>query len=127
MAIEGALTCIPGVSASADLSAKQFYIMKYSGVGTVTVGAATTDKPCGVLQDTPASGVRAAVAFSGLTKVIAGGTITAGDTVGMDSSGRAVTYVEGTDTTKYRVGTAQVSGVSGDIISVLLQLTGRLA
>lgn len=127
MAIEGALSSIPGVKASADLSAKQFFIMKVSGVQTVTVLAATTDKILGVLQDAPASGASANVAFDGVTKVVAGGTVTAGDTVGSDSSGKAVTYVEGTDTTKYRLGLALTSGASGDVISVALQITGRLA
>src|ERR1041385_2745688 len=120
MAFEGAIQSIPGVKASADLSAKQFYIMKMSGVGTVTVCAATTDKPCGVLQDAPASGAPANVAFDGVSKVLAGGTITAGDTVGTDGNGKAATYVEGTDTTKYRLGVALQSGVSGDYIAVLL-------
>ena len=37
MAYEGAQICIPGLKASADLSAKQYYFVKLSGAGTVTV------------------------------------------------------------------------------------------
>ena len=56
----------PGVdigtfTASADLSAKQFYIVKMSGDNTVTVCAAVTDVPIGVLQNKPASGEQAVV------------------------------------------------------------------
>jgi hypothetical protein len=127
MAFEGALQALVGVSASADLSAKQFLVMKISGVATVTVCAGVTDKPCGILQDAPASGSPANVAFSGVSKAVAGGTVTAGDTVGTDANGKVVTYVEGTDTTKYRVGRALTSGAANEVISVQLMLGGRLA
>lgn len=127
MAMEGSLQTIPGLKANADLSAKQFRVMKMAAAHAVTVCAATTDKPVGVLQDAPTSGNPASVAFAGVTKAKAGGTIAAGDTVGCDANGAVVTYVEGTDTTKYRVGIAQSAGANGDIIDVLLQLTGRLA
>lgn len=127
MATEGALQFIPGVKASADLSAKQFLAMKMSGNGTVTVCAAATDKPVGVLQDNPVSGLPAAVAFSGKTKVVAGGTVTAGDEVGTDANGKAVTYVAGTDTTKYRMGIAVTGGALNEVIEVLLLPAGRLA
>lgn len=125
MAIEGALQSIVGIKASADLSAKQFRCVKYSGVGTVTVVAAITDKVCGILQDTPVSGQAANVAQAGLTKALAGGTVTAGDTVGTDNAGRVVTIVPGTDTTQYVVGKAQTSGAINEVISVLLALSGR--
>lgn len=127
MAIEGAVQIIPGLKAGADLSAKQFLVMKISAASTVMPCAATTDNPVGVLQDAPKSGQPAAVAFAGTTKAIAGGTVTAGDTVGTDGNGKVVTYVEGTDTTKYRVGKAVTGGASGETISVQLQLTGRLS
>lgn len=125
MAFEGAQQLIPGVKASASLTAKQYYAMKVSGDGTVTVCASATDKPCGVLQDAPASGAAAAVAFDGVTKWLAGGTVAAGDTVGTDSAGKAVAYVPGTDTTKYESGLCLVGGASGEYITVLLKVPGR--
>jgi phage baseplate assembly protein gpV len=127
MAVEGALQYIPGAKASADLSAKQFFVMKISGNSTVTVGAAATDVPCGILQDAPVSGAPAAVAFAGVSTAVAGGTVAAGDVVGMDANGKVVTYVPGTDTTKYMVGKALTGGASGETISILLSLGGRLA
>ena len=38
-------------TASADLSSSQYYFVKMSAEGTVTVCAAVTDKPIGVLQN----------------------------------------------------------------------------
>ena len=125
MATEGALSAIPGLSASANLAAKQFYIVKISGVRTVDITAAITDKILGVLQDTPGSGVAANVADRGKTKVIAGGTITAGDKVSTTNAGKAVTITMGTDTTQYLLGTALTSGVDGDLIEVELQIGPR--
>ena len=46
-------------TASADLSAKQYYFVKLSSETKVTVCSAVTDKPIGVLQNKPASGEQA--------------------------------------------------------------------
>ena len=56
MAYEGPQIKLPGLTANADLSAKQYYFVKLSGAGTVTVCSGVTDKPIGVLQNTPESG-----------------------------------------------------------------------
>jgi hypothetical protein len=106
MAIE-----VPGhpkapVSAAADLSTKQYRFVKLTGRHQVNVCSGATDAPYGVLQDKPASGVAADVMTRGITKVIAGGTIAAGDRIGTDANGAAVKLTEGTDTTKYIVGVA---------------------
>ncbi len=104
MAYEGAQILIPGLKASADLSAKQYYFVKLSGAGTVTVCAGTTDKPIGVLQNTPESGDAAVVCGLGVTKVSADAALSAGDLIGTSADGQAAPYVAGTDTTKYIVG-----------------------
>lgn len=127
MAVEGSQLTLVGVSASADLSAKQFRVMKVSGDLTVTVTAAVTDKPAGILQDAPVSGQPASVCFSGVSKVRAGGTVTAGDEVGTDNAGRVVTITPGTDTTVYRVGRALSGGAVDEFITVLVSLGGRAA
>lgn len=113
---------IPGhpkapVKAAADLSTKQYRFVKLTGDLSVNVCSAATDAPYGVLQDKPASGVAADVMTRGITKVILGGTVVAGDRLGTDANGAAVKLTEGTDTTKYVVGQALVGGVSGDIIA----------
>ena len=95
---------LAGVTASADLSAKQFYFVKISGAGTVTVCAGTTDKPVGVLQNTPKSGQAADVLVCGQTKVSADAALTAGNVIGTSADGQAAAYAAGSDTTKYLVG-----------------------
>lgn len=127
MAIEGLVDCYPGLKASADLSAKQFRVMKVSGAGTVTVCAAITDVVIGILQDAPVSGQPAAVAFDGLSKAVAGGTVAAGNLLGTDNQGRVVAIVAGTDTTQYSVAVARSAGAVGDTIDVLLRIGGRAA
>lgn len=110
-----------GVTASADLSSgKQNRFMKVSGDLTVTVCSGATDCPCGILQDNPVSGAAASVMVQGISKLIAGGTITAGDRIGTDANGAAVKLTEGTDTSKYIVGFALTGAVSGDIFSAYI-------
>ncbi len=113
---------IPGlivgtVTASADLSAKQNKFVKISGAGTVTVGAAVSDKVIGVLQNAPASGGAAAVMVNGVAKVVSGGSITAGDEVSCDANGDAIT-ASGSGT--YVAGKALTGAVDNDVVSVLL-------
>jgi hypothetical protein len=103
MAYEGPHLEIPGLSASADLSAKQFYFVKMSGEKTVTVCAATTDKPVGVLQNAPTSGQAATVWAFGVTKVSGDADLNFGDSIGTSVDGEAAAYTA-TDTTKYIVG-----------------------
>jgi hypothetical protein len=52
--------------------------------------------------------------------VEAGGTIAAGAGVKVDSTGRPVTWVGGTDAPNLRVGVAVLAGAVGQLISVLL-------
>lgn len=111
MALEGILQSIPGLKASADLSAKQYYFVKMSGSFTVTVCAATTDIPVGILQNAPQSGEPANVAFFGMSKVSSDAALSAGALIGTAADGQAAAYVNGTDTTKYVVG--HVVGASG--------------
>ncbi len=89
----------PGVdigtfTASADLSAKQFYIVKMSGDNTVTVCAAVTDVPIGVLQNKPASGEQAVVRVFGMSKVSADATLAAGNIIGTSADGQAQPVVQ---------------------------------
>lgn len=104
MATEGAqplkTTCIAG----ADLSAKQFYFVKLSADATVVVCAAATDVPCGVLQNTPASGEEAEITVIGETKISGDADLDAGHLIGTSSDGQADRKVPGTDTTEYIVG-----------------------
>lgn len=104
MAFESPQMRHTGITASADLSAKQFYFVKFSGEKTVDVCSATTDIPCGVLQNNPKSGEEATVCFIGITKLVGNAGLTATNIVGTANNGKAAAYAAGTDTTKYLVG-----------------------
>lgn len=104
MAYEGPQIKIPGLTASADLSAKQYYFVKMSAAKTVTVCAGTTDKPIGVLQNAPESGEEAEVCVFGVTKVSGDADLAYGASIGTSADGQAATYTV-SDTTKYIVGT----------------------
>ena len=117
MAYEGAQILVPGLKASADLSAKQYYFVKLSGAGTVDVCSGATDKPIGVLQNAPASGDAAAVCGLGVTKISADAAISAGALIGTSGDGQADAKTPGTDTTEYIVG--QVIEASGAAAGLL--------
>jgi hypothetical protein len=117
-----------------------------TGTNSASVCTANTDRPIGVLQNSPAVKAgqlaEAEVTVSGVTKVALGGTVAVGDALTIDSAGRAVkitfpanetvtaagTITNGTpDTivitgsaavpTTFVLGTALTAGVSGDIIA----------
>ena len=104
MATEGVLSMIPGQTASADLSAKQFYFVLISGANTVTVCSAATDIPCGILQNTPTSGQAANVAYAGVSKLSSNEALTVGWLIGTSADGQGDRKIPGTDTTEYYVG-----------------------
>jgi len=128
MAYDDPGTDIGTFTASADLSAKQFYIVKMSGDNTVTVCAAVTDVPIGVLQNAPASGGQAVVRTAGLSKVSADGTLAAGNIIGSSADGQAQAVVQGTETTVYNVGQAVTGGAAGTLQTALINISnGRAA
>lgn len=123
MAFEGSQMCYPGVVAGADLSAStnQFLFVKWSAAKTVVLCAGTTDKPCGVLQNTPANGAAATVCFLGVTKVQGDADLAFGDSIGTSADGQAAAYVAGTDTTKYIVGQViDDNGAAGGLATVVI-------
>lgn len=67
-----------------------------------------------------AQGERADVALQGIVEVIAGGTITRGNSVTSDASGNAVAAAPSTGVNNRIVGIALVSAVANDIIPILL-------
>ncbi|HSG63301.1 MAG TPA: hypothetical protein VLA24_17890 [Pseudomonadales bacterium] len=121
MAYEGQQIGIPGLTASADLSAKQFYFVKMSGEKTVTVCAAATDKPIGVLQNAPTSGQAANVCVVGVSKVSGDADLNFGDLIGTSADGQADAKTPGTDTTEYTVGSV-VNGnaAAGGLVTAVI-------
>ena len=95
----------PGLfTAAADLSGKQFYFVKLASATTVTVCAAATDKPIGVLQNKPTSGQAAEVMVIGISKVSSDAGLSVGDLIGPSGDGQADAKTPGTDTTEYIAG-----------------------
>ena len=105
------------VEAGQDLSAKQYHFVTVASDGQCDP---TGDGLAGhgVLQNDPsAAGQAANVAIAGQSKVVAGGTCTAGTYVAADTNGRAVNIVSG----DFALGLALESATTnGQIISILV-------
>jgi len=111
---------IPAV-AGEDLSGKQYRFVRLSGANTVSAISATTQVPVGVLQNDPESGEAAAVAIAGVSKVEAGGTVTAGYVVTCDDQGRVVNATAG----GYEVGIAWTAASSaGELCTIQILPSG---
>lgn len=122
MAIE-----IPGivitVEAGGDLSNDQHKLVVLASDGQVDVATATsTDRPLGVLQNDPAAAGRAAsVLVTGISNVICGETIAAGEMLCPSSvtAGRVDDADTATDTI---VGIALEGGEAGELIRALITI-----
>jgi len=124
MATEGNLLYIPGMSAGADLSTKQFHLMKLDSSARAVAAAAASDELIGVLQDKPsAANQAAAVAYSGKSKVAIGDTVSIGDKLYSDGNGKGIPFATAAGDTDWIIGIALEAGVNGDIISVQLNIT----
>lgn len=104
--------------AGADLSAKQYFIVKNdTGSNEVVLAAAAADSIVGVLQNAPVENQEALVAVGGTCKVIAAGDISKGAWVTSDGNGEAVAT---TTAGNLVIGQALQSAVDGDIFEILL-------
>ncbi len=109
------------LEASADLSDYQWHGMLMSANGEVTVCSGETDVPIGILTNDPAAdGREAQILVVGVAPVIAGETITYGDLLRIDSSGHAMIWAPGTDTTAYVVGRCIRGGTTGEKIVAVI-------
>lgn len=116
--------------AGADLSDKQFRFVTIESDGTCDVADATTDKPVGVLQNSPRAGEEAEVMVVGGTKLVSGAALANGAVISTDAEGRGAAITVGTDTTRYNLGTTIfASGATGEIATVLINCAnpGRAA
>jgi len=113
-------TLIKNMEAAADVAA--YRIVKHvSGSGTYTFSASATDAHFGVQGSLSAlSGERSDVIVAGIAEVEYGGNVTAGDELTADASGKAVAAAPSAGVNNRVIGVAMVSGVSGDIGSVLI-------
>jgi len=108
--------------AGADLSDKQFHFVEQSNAdGRVTVVDAATDRPIGILQNTPKENEAADILIVGGSKVVAGGTASAGQPVFSSASGNAVTLViGGTGSAAFAVGTFMQPAAAGAVTTAVI-------
>jgi hypothetical protein len=132
MATEGILTSIPGLVASGDLSASQFFFVTLNGSAQVAVAGANVSV-IGILQDKPtAAGQGCNVGYLGKSKLKLGGTVTVNDKVASDASGKGVKATAASVSAgtpeplagSYAAAIALESGVANDVISVLIVHAG---
>lgn len=92
----GPQSTLPGYTAAADLSGKQYHAVRGSAINTTNQASdATNSGVLGVLQNKPKSSENATIAFLGLSKFVVGGAITANDILTTNSSGRAAVVTSG--------------------------------
>lgn len=121
MAYEANLQIIPGLVSAADLSAKQFTFVNVDSNGKVAANTTEGAVVAGVLQDAPtAADLPASPAFAGVTKVVAGATVTPDDQLMSDTAGRAIPAT----TAKFFRGQALTGGAVDEIITMVLAPTG---
>jgi len=78
------------VSAAADLSAKQYHIVKLTADNTINLCDGVDDVPLGVLQNKPGAAGRAAVVrIAGISKLEAGASLSAGAIVATSTGAKA--------------------------------------
>jgi predicted RecA/RadA family phage recombinase len=122
MAIYQRYDSLPGLKATATLAAKQYYIVQASSTaGEVKVCTTPASDPVlGVVQNDPAAGEAADVAFSGVCKAAAETGVSFGDRVTCSATSRVKTTTTDGDRI---VGIAlAASTAAGDIIPLALSL-----
>jgi hypothetical protein len=111
------ITC----STIVDQRSNQYTLQSFQGSKIVTRCSDVSALAIGILQNNPASGQEAVVRCLGVSKALAGGTITAaGNKIGPETFGSAVVKANATDSGDVVIGVAMESAVSGQIFSVLM-------
>ena len=123
MAYESPGTDIGTFTAAADLSGKQYHFVVLASATTVNVATAITNAPIGILQNDPESGEQAVVRISGVSKVVADGTLAAGNFIGTSADAQADDISPGTDTTVYMTGQCVEAASAGETTTMILNIT----
>jgi hypothetical protein len=108
------------LEAAADLSGKQYYLVKVDGDGKAALAGAG-ENAVGVLQDKPASGAFGCVQVDGVSQVIAGEAINEGDLISATAAGKAQVAASG----EFIVGRAlTAAGADAEYFSMLVHSAG---
>lgn len=99
-----------------------YTIVKFgSNDGEVATATASTDLLIGTTgRVAPAAGDRTDIVRTGIAEVVYGGTVTRGAKLTADASGRAIAAAPAAGTNAQIIGIAEVSGVVGDVGSMLI-------
>ena len=123
---------LPGAEADATFASHQYHAEKLSATANRVsrMTNANAEIPIGILQDDPnAAGQGADVAYMGICKAECGGTITRGNTLGVNNDGEVIADVEVADggaIDLHHIAFALEDGVDGEIIKVLLHSPNRV-
>jgi len=107
----------------AEAAINTYRIVKFGSTDDYVIqGAAATDGLIGVVEAVaPAAADRCDVVMVGIAEVKLGGSVTRGGLITSDSTGQGVAPSPAAGTNNSVIGRALMSGVSGDVIPVLLQ------
>jgi len=116
---------LPGCTAAADYrTTGQYLFVKITADDIVTKCSVAGERAVGVLQNAPNTGQEAEIVVNGVTKVVAGELLAAGDIVGTDSSGRAQKIeatATGADLGAWALGqVVEGAGAAGELVTILL-------
>jgi hypothetical protein len=104
--------------AAADLTTKKYHGVRNAGersCDVATVGGGFADGVFGILDNAPNTGEHATIVYGGITKAVAGGSVSQGVIVTTNSVGRMTAAVSG----DLAVGQAlTAASANGDVITV---------
>ncbi len=110
---------IQAFTAGADLTAHQYKLVKFDSTNNSVILCGDAEKPLGVLMNNPNTSEVAEVAVQGGAKVkIASTMSTLSGSVASAANGVGRAAVAG----EWSIGTQQDTGVSGDIIPIIIDL-----
>lgn len=116
---------VPGfrinIISGADLTTKKFRFVKVNADAKAVLAGAD-ENAVGVLQDEAVLGEATNIMVSGITKVVAGGAVTAGSNISSDANGEAVTAGAGAI-----LGIALESAGAGEMCTLLLVAKNSIA
>lgn len=112
---------VPGYKANSaynTLGATKYVFMMATAANAANLATnATSSTLLGVLQNDPLVGGAMTIAYAGLSKVVAGGALTAGNIITTNSSGRAAAVASG-QMAAGRV--LETAGADGDVVTAML-------
>lgn len=101
--------------ADEDLSSNQYYGVALSDDRKIDLVDAITDKPVGVLLDTPEDEEEGLVCIMGRSPIKLGETVAAGAQLRVGADGKFYNWEPGTDTTAYCCGMCTIGGDADEV------------